>query len=75
MGDGTSYVFGLFSTMGDALKGERMLWIDWLFAGLAFVGVVLAIGKYAHTSKLISKDAHTCLCTRCAHFKPMEEEQ
>lgn len=56
-----------------------MMIIDWIFAGLAFLAVVLAMGKYAHTSKQISKASntepmHSCLCTRCEHFKPLEKE-
>lgn len=56
-----------------------MMIIDWIFTGIAFLAVVLAMGKYAHTSKQISKASntepmHSCLCTRCAHFKPIRKE-
>ena len=53
--------------------------IDLVFGGIAFIGVVLAIGKYAYTSKQIENSAeenltHSCLCQVCANFKPKEKE-
>ena len=59
--------------------GETMMMIDWVFGGIAFIGLVLAIGKYAYTSKQIENGAeieptHSCLCAQCTNFKPKEKE-
>lgn len=69
-----SVAFAIFCEIG-----EVMMMIDWVFGGIAFVGVILAIGKYAYTSKQIENGAekeptHSCLCTQCANFKPKEKE-
>ncbi len=69
-----SVAFAIFCEIG-----EIMMTIDLVFGGIAFVGVVLAIGKYAYTSKQIKNDAkteptHLCLCQECANFKPKEKE-
>ena len=69
-----SVAFAIFCEIG-----EIMMTIDLIFGGIAFVGVVLAIGKYAYTSKQIKNDAkteltHLCLCQECGNFKPKEKE-
>lgn len=54
--------------------------VDWILAGIALIGAVLALGKYRYTSKKI-EDAekavvtHTCLCTQCALFSPKNEKE
>lgn len=54
--------------------------VDWILAGIALIGAVLALGKYRYTSKKIedTEEAvviHTCLCTQCALFSPKKEEE
>ena len=54
-----------------------MIMIDWILAGIAFLGVVLALGKYTVTRKqraIPTKEVsiHACLCTQCEHFKAKE---
>ncbi len=53
--------------------------VDWILAGIAFLGAVLAIGKYASKSRIKEpengKTTHTCLCTQCALFSPKNEKE
>lgn len=56
-----------------------MMSIDWVFGLIAFIGVILAVGKYSYTSKQIENSAEkgqtpSCLCTQCANFKLKEKE-
>lgn len=77
MGHGGDGIVGVDYTIFYEI-GEAMM-IDFVFGGIAFIGVILAVGKYAYTSKQIENCAekeptHSCLCTQCANFKPKEKE-
>lgn len=78
MGHGSDGIVSVDYTIFKGI-GEAMMIIDLVFGGIAFLGVVLAVGKYAYTSKQIENclekvPTHSCLCTQCANFKPKEKE-
>ena len=77
MGHRCDALFRATFTIFKRLGGEAMMMIDWVFGGIAFISVVLAIGKYAYTRKQIENGTekepiHSCLCQECANFKPKE---
>lgn len=64
-----SVAFTIFYVIGEVMM------IDFVFGVIAFIGVVLAVGKYAYTNKQLEKvPTHSCLCVQCANFKPREKE-